>query len=64
MYHMRVLIGNEGEHPVRVIVDGNNVNDQTLDVDAEVVLEGGAIELRALEEGTQLAGGEDAYGHP
>lgn len=61
---MRVRIGNEGEHPVRVIVDGDNVHDQTLDVDAETVLEGEVIELRALEEGTQPAGDDDPYAHP
>jgi hypothetical protein len=58
---MRIRIGNEGEQPVRVIVDGDTVNDQTLDVDAETVLEGEVIELRALEEGTQSAGDEDTY---
>lgn len=61
---MRVRIGNEGEHPVRVIVDGDTVHDQTLDVDAETVLEGEVIELRALEEGTQPAVDDDPYAHP
>ena len=49
---------------MRVIVDGDNVNGQTRDVDAEAVLEGDVIGLRALEEGTQLAGDDDPYEHP
>lgn len=62
---MKVRVGNEGEHPVRVIIDGDTVNDETLEVDAETVLEGEVIELRALEEGAQPAAGEDdPYAHP
>jgi len=48
---MKVVITNEGENPVRVIVDGDTVNDSTLEPGEEVALESadqGVIELREL----------------
>ncbi|MFM0393749.1 hypothetical protein [Paraburkholderia phytofirmans] len=59
---MKVRIGNEGEHPVRVIVDRDTVNDSTLEAGADELFEanGGVLELRELEMGTDPAepGGE------
>ncbi|MEM5366692.1 hypothetical protein V4C53_11695 [Paraburkholderia azotifigens] len=60
---MKVRIANEGETPVRVIVDHDTVNDHTLDAGAEAVFEAGdpdaadrdsadgVIELRELGAG-------------
>lgn len=48
---MRVVIMNEGENPIRVIVDGDNVDDSTLQPGEEAALESredGVIELREL----------------
>ncbi|WP_277183307.1 hypothetical protein [Caballeronia sp. BR00000012568055] len=51
---MRVRISNEGEHPVRVIVDHDNANDATLEAEAEEVYDAaqGIVGLRELDAGT------------
>ncbi|MBN3756084.1 hypothetical protein G3N95_24300 [Paraburkholderia sp. Tr-20389] len=48
---MKVVIMNEGENPIRVIVDGDNVDDSTLQPGEDAALESrqeGVIELREL----------------
>jgi hypothetical protein len=58
---MKVRIGNEGETPVRVIVDHDTINDATLDAGAEELFnaQDGVIELRELEMGTAPGAAED-----
>ncbi|NLP65381.1 hypothetical protein [Paraburkholderia sacchari] len=55
---MRLRIGNEGDTPVRVIIDHDTINDTTLDAGAEEVFDApnGIIELRELEMGMVPAG--------
>jgi hypothetical protein len=48
---MKVVIMNEGDNPVRVIVDGDTVNDSQLQPGEEAALDSrdeGVIELREL----------------
>jgi hypothetical protein len=49
---MKLKVCNEGETPVRVIIDQDTVNDEVLDPDAEDVFEAsqGIIEFRELDE--------------
>ena len=60
---MKVRIENEGDAPVRVIIDHDTVNDVTLDAGASDLFraeEEGVIELRELgggEEDAQPKGG-------
>lgn len=53
MQTMKVTAYNEREHPVRVIVDKDTINDSQIDAGATVKLDapGGVIELRELEMG-------------
>jgi hypothetical protein len=48
---MKVAIYNEGEHPVRVIVDKDTIDDSPIGAGATVEHDapGGVIELRELE---------------
>ncbi|MFM0284658.1 hypothetical protein [Paraburkholderia sediminicola] len=57
---MKGTIYNEGEHPVRAIVDGDTINDLQIEADATEELDalGGIIELHGLEMGVD--GGETA----
>ena len=62
---MKLTVTNEGENPVRVIVDRDNVNDFTLDVNDTQTYDTaaeGTIEFRELGGGSgDLSGGlEDA----
>ncbi len=48
---MDVTLTNNGTHSIRVIVDGDTINDQTVAPGEEVILsskEDGIIELREL----------------
>jgi hypothetical protein len=48
---MKVVVMNEGENPIRVIVDGDTVNDSQLQPGEEAALDAkdeGVIELREL----------------
>ena len=48
---MKVTIHNEGDKPIRVIIDGDTINDSTLDAGQQRVLESrdvGTISLREL----------------
>jgi hypothetical protein len=48
---MKVIVVNEGESPVRVIIDGDTVNDSHLQPGEEAALtasDEGVIELREL----------------
>lgn len=61
---MKLKVSNEGENPVRVIIDQDNVNDLVLDPQAEDTFEAvqGIIEVRELGEDEQggIAEPEDA----
>lgn len=48
---MKVVVMNVGGSPIRVIIDGNNVNDSVLEAGEEAALNAddqGGIELREL----------------
>lgn len=48
---MKVTIMNEGEDPIRVIIDGNTIDDSRIEPGEEASLQSeaeGAIELREL----------------
>jgi hypothetical protein len=50
-WNMKVVIMNEGERPIRVIIDGDTVDDQRLEPGEEAALDAedeGVIELREL----------------
>jgi len=48
---MNVVIMNEGENPIRVIIDGDTINDSRIEPGEEAALDSepeGVIELREL----------------
>jgi hypothetical protein len=50
---MKINLYNEGDNPIRVIIDGDTVNDSTLEPGEERFIESrdaGVIELRELDE--------------
>ena len=54
---MKINVYNDGENPIRVIIDGDTVNDSTLEPGEERFIESrdaGLIELRELD-GPQAA---------
>lgn len=46
---MRVKVSNEGDSPIRLIVDGDPVLGETLEPGAEMVIEGELLEVNDLE---------------
>ncbi|CAG9199523.1 MULTISPECIES: hypothetical protein [Paraburkholderia] len=48
---MKVRVANEGDAPVRLIVDGDPVLGETLEAGAEMVVDGEMVELQDLEPG-------------
>ncbi|WP_156516687.1 hypothetical protein [Paraburkholderia caribensis] len=46
---MKVRVANEGDAPVRLIVDGDPVLGETLEAGAEMVVDGEMVELQDLE---------------
>lgn len=48
---MRVKVSNEGDSPIRLIVDGDPVLGETLEPGAEMVIEGELLEVNDLEPG-------------
>lgn len=50
---MRVKVSNEGDSPIRLIVDGDPVLGETLEPGAEMVIEGELLEVNDLEPGSE-----------
>lgn len=48
---MKVKVANEGDTPIRLIVDGDPVLAETLEPGAEMVIAGELVELEDLEPG-------------
>ena len=48
---MKVRVANEGDTPIRLIVDGDPVLGETLEAGAEMVVDGEMVELQDLEPG-------------
>ena len=46
---MRVRVSNEGDAPIRLIVDADPVLGETIEPGAEMVLDGELVELQDLE---------------
>jgi hypothetical protein len=63
---MNVTIINNGEHPIRVIVDHDTVNDMQVEAHEELSVDasGGIIELRELDmDGEEAEQNPDDDGH-
>jgi hypothetical protein len=50
---MKVRVANEGDAPIRLIVDGDPVLGETLEAGAEMVVDGEVVELQDLEPGQE-----------
>jgi len=46
---MKVRVANEGDAPIRLIVDGDPVLGETVEPGAEMVVDGELVELQDLE---------------
>ncbi|SOE87817.1 hypothetical protein SAMN05446935_8480 [Burkholderia sp. YR290] len=55
---MKVRLTNEGDTPIRIIVDGDPVLGETIEPGAEMVVDGELIEVHDLEPG-QVAPEDD-----
>jgi len=56
---MKVKVANEGDAPIRLIVDGDPVLAETLEPGAEMVIAGEMVELEDLEPGLENEGEAD-----
>jgi hypothetical protein len=56
---MKVRVANEGDMPVRLIVDGDPVQGETIEPGAEMVVDGELVELQDLEPADDLADEEE-----
>ncbi|BCF90554.1 MULTISPECIES: hypothetical protein [Paraburkholderia] len=50
---MKVRVANEGDAPIRLIVDGDPVLGETIEAGAEMVVDGEVVELQDLEPGQE-----------
>ncbi|SEJ75119.1 hypothetical protein [Paraburkholderia diazotrophica] len=48
---MKVRVTNEGDTPIRLIVDGDPVLGETVEPGAEMVIDGELVEIQDLEPG-------------
>ncbi|MFP3647208.1 hypothetical protein [Paraburkholderia hospita] len=57
---MKVKVANEGDAPIRLIVDGDPLLAETLEPGAEMVIVGEMVELEDLEPGLENEGEGEA----
>lgn len=48
---MKVRVTNEGDTPIRLIIDGDPVLGETIEAGAEMVVDGELVEIQDLEPG-------------